>query len=355
MSNEVVVDDFELESFLAQLDEENEKLLAEAATKEEPSPQPVVQPAAQPVVQPVAEAPVPQQSAQPDDFDLEAVLESVETPQATQPAQSTIGEADMPDAGVDHSVVISPDAFPTQEQMVKNNLAEVFKKQREAIEGQPAASETVVQESAPAAPVETVEPIAATEIVAIPEPPKTNFRDESAEEPTAAVKVSPSGLQHFVDVGQFRRDIRVNDVNLDSAMFEQSGLRAFYGANAAYAEAQHSKLKLQFEVLEAQLFDHHRKALAATGEKVTEKMVESAVKMDKRWLAGKNKVIEAETIADIAKTCVSALVDRRDMIIQIGADRRDEGKGALRILAKQQAERNSEDAAKAAIRQAFGR
>jgi predicted dinucleotide-utilizing enzyme len=118
---------------------------------------------------------------------------------------------------------------------------------------------------------------------------------------------------------------------------------------AARAESQSDTLKARFEVIEAKLYDEHRKLLLASGEKVTEKMVENAVKMDVRWFKGKNTVIEAGSIAAINKQLVESIKDRRDMIIQLGADRRDEFKGQARIMAAD-AERDSlkDRAAKAA-------
>lgn len=163
----------------------------------------------------------------------------------------------------------------------------------------------------------------------------------------------PKGLQFFIDPNEFKKETQVKDYNLDSCFMEQSSLRAHYGAMAARAEAQASQCKVKFEVLEARLYDHHRKILTDAGAKVTEKMVENAVKTDPRWLAGKENVIEAETIASVNKALAISLADRRDMLIQLGADRRDESKGQARLLAAQN-ERDSmtnraEDAAKAAF------
>lgn len=162
---------------------------------------------------------------------------------------------------------------------------------------------------------------------------KPTFIGAGPNRPTEAV--GPNNLQHYIDVDQFRADTRVSEANLDQCMIEQSGLRAWYGAVAARAEAQAARVKAKFEVVEATLYDHHRKELAKSGEKTTEKMVENAVKLDSRWLKAKNMVIEAETIASINKGLVESIKDRRDMIIQLGADRRDEYKGAARVLAEQ--------------------
>ncbi|MFK3741023.1 hypothetical protein [Massilia sp. TN1-12] len=158
--------------------------------------------------------------------------------------------------------------------------------------------------------------------------------------PAAAAAAPKKELNHYIDMAEFRDDIKVSINTLDDAMMQQAGLRAYHGEQAAHAEAQHSRLKLRHEVVEARLYDKHRKALALTGEKVTEKMVENAVKQDPEYVSSKNRVIEAETIAAVRRSCTDALRDRKDMLVQLGADRREEGKGQLRILA---AEGNHQD------------
>lgn len=165
----------------------------------------------------------------------------------------------------------------------------------------------------------------------------------------------PKGLQFFIDPNEFKKETQVKDYNLDSCFMEQSSLRAHYGAMAARAEAQASTAKVKFEVLEARLYDHHRKILTDAGVKVTEKMVENAVKTDPRWMAGKENVIEAETIASVNKALAISLADRRDMLIQLGADRRDESKGQARLLAAQNERDNMTNRAEDAAKSAFGK
>jgi len=165
------------------------------------------------------------------------------------------------------------------------------------------------------------------------------------EKPIAVQTTSPAGLKHYVDVDEFRKDTRVSETNLDSCMMEQNGLRAYYGTQAAQAEAQAARVKAKFDVVEATMYDEVRKGFA--GEKTTEKMIENAVKIDPRWLKAKNMVIESESIAAINKALVQSLSDRRDMIIQLGADRRDEYKGAARVLAERQDREDLNNRAKA--------
>lgn len=176
---------------------------------------------------------------------------------------------------------------------------------------------------------------------AVPAPAPADFADvsDAAELSEDVPQTAAAKLQYFVDVNQFNRDTKLTEATLDGAMMEQSSLRAYYGTLAANAEAQHARLKVRFDVLEAKLYDEIRKLLAAGGEKTTEKMVENGVKLDPRWLKAKNAVIEADTIASINKGLVASLGDRRDMMIQMGADRREGYKGAMRVMeAKNEAE-----------------
>lgn len=208
--------------------------------------------------------------------------------------------------------------------------------------GDPAIAEAVAEAIAKA-------PATGGLVTAEPEPEPVGAGTVATHIPST----KPRGLQFFIDPNEFKKETQVKDYNLDSCFMEQSSLRAHYGALAARAEAQASLCKVKFEVLEARLYDAHRKILTDAGAKVTEKMVENAVKTDPRWMAGKENVIEAETIASVNKSLAISLADRRDMLIQLGADRRDEAKGQARLLAAQ-AERDSmagraADAGKAAL------
>jgi hypothetical protein len=164
-----------------------------------------------------------------------------------------------------------------------------------------------------------------------------------------APATKPAGLNYHIDMGEFRDDIKVSSVNLDDCMMQQAGLRAYHGEQAAYADRQYAQLKLRHEIVEAKIYDQVRKKLLADGEKVTEKMVENAVKQNPEWAQSKMRVIEAETIANVRRACTDALKDRKDMLVQLGADRREEGKGQLRIMEADSAHRDKRAAADAAV------
>lgn len=231
-----------------------------------------------------------------------------------------------------------------EEELSDDDLAEL----EEVVE-----AESVVATPEEVAPVAAakVKPVDVEEVAA--KPAKVAVAAPTSDEEDVAAPVGAGTLHHFVDAVQFRKDTAITEASLDTCMIQQNGLRAYYGATAARAEAQHDRLKARFEVVEATLFDQHRKELALTGEKVTEKMVETAVKMDPRWFKAKNTIIEAGTIASINKQLVESLKDRRDMIIQLGADRRDEHKGQARILVEKEERESLRDRAlKSATREA---
>lgn len=138
------------------------------------------------------------------------------------------------------------------------------------------------------------------------------------------------------DVEKFIKETQVNQVNLDECFQKQSALRAYYGAEAARYDSFASKVKSVFEFKEAQLFKTYREKFIAEGVKPTEKMIENAVRLDPAWLKSKQAVIDAQCQADIARALVMSLIDRRDMLIQLGADRRDETKGQMRMMEMQQ-------------------
>ena len=145
-----------------------------------------------------------------------------------------------------------------------------------------------------------------------------------------------------LDVNQFIEETRINETNLDDAFQKQSSLRAYYGAVAAEADSIAARRKMAVEVVEAKLYKKYRDQAATDGVKITEAALTAQIKSDPVWLETKKLHIEAQAHADLARSFVASLADRRDMLIQLGADRRDESKGTMRMMAAQ-AETNRMD------------
>jgi hypothetical protein len=342
---EIPVSDDELDSLMAELEDATGVPAASPAPKPKAAPTPTPEPELSAddlegldlEPDPVAPAVV----ATPEPIDELIVLEdddaTIVIPSSTPAALTTVGpnvddELAALEAEIESGTVAPPTTAPWEEPVV-------------ALEPDPVAIAPVVEpEPVAAAPVPTLAPAPVT---------KVSIEEEEAASAVKAKKAA-AALDYYIDVDKFKADMQVTENNLDDCMMQQASLRAFYGARAARAEAQASSIKARFEVREAKIFDEHRKAMVASGEKVTEKAIENLVKMDPRWVAGKLLVVEAESIAAVAKSCVFALSDRRDMIIQLGADRRDESKGQVRIMAAQAERENLANRAVNAARVANG-
>lgn len=212
----------------------------------------------------------------------------------------------------------------------------------------PKAVETPVAPPKAVAPAPTPEPVqkapAAPDSASVTDISAAITKVAAAAPAPAANKVR-APMPHTVDMKAFAEDIRISSTNIDTAMMEQASLLAYKAEESAKAEAQAARYKLRFDIIEAGLYEKHRSALATSAEKVTEKMIESKVKTDPDYSAAKQRVIEAEAVAATCKGCVAALKDRKDMLVQIGADRREEGKGQMRILEIQEQNRDMKDRA----------
>lgn len=321
MSEPNITDD-ELESLMAELEAQNAEIAAAQSAASVPAPAAVVED--EPAAEALPEEPAVEEAAAVEASEAETVPNPVAEEDELAALEAELEAEQTATVSVPASAVTESLPADAVEALTKNGTA-IDQEATIPLEGKTITVTT--GKGAALSDAALTEPSATH--AAPSEPPVR----EEPRRPTEAT--GPGNLQHYVDVDRFRDDTRVTEANLDQCMIEQSGLRAYYGATAARAEAQAARVKAKFEVVEATLYDHHRKELAKMGEKTTEKMVENAVKLDPRWIKAKNMVIEAETIATINKGLVESLKDRRDMIIQLGADRRDEYKGAARVLAEQ--------------------
>jgi hypothetical protein len=171
----------------------------------------------------------------------------------------------------------------------------------------------------------------------------------SANAPAAQPAATVSGLKVFVDADQLKKDLAVNPNDLDDAVTSQAPMFVHYAQQAAYARRQYEKSKLAAEIMESQLDSAWRKKLAEDGGKVTEKMVENAVKADPRYAKAHNQVIEARALFDIANDAREAYMQRKDMIVQVSVDRRREREGQMRILAAKEGENATQSGREAAL------
>lgn len=303
----VDIDNDDLESLMAELEAQNATIPSEVTPTvviedvpppREPEPEPTV----------VAESTF-------DSDDLDA-LESLEvnlapTPADTLNAEQSVGVQEAFEEPTPVDVVVEPTKVEPEP------IAEV--------EAEPVPE--VVREATPEPEPEPVKEVEAEprKLKLEPKPSEAKPRSTRSIEEAAELKFKP-------DLVQFQRDTKITDATLDICMLDQASLMAYHTAQHAQAEAQLARVKQKFSILEAGLYDAYRKYFLKEGEKVTEKAIENAVRLDTKWAAAHLLYIEAQTYADMHKGFVASLRDRRDMLIQRGADRREEMKGQVRTV-----------------------
>lgn len=178
------------------------------------------------------------------------------------------------------------------------------------VSDEPAPAEAVVETPAdpPAtAPVED-EPVAA-------EPPVSR---------TPAPKTSEADTEDDIPETSFRADLAIREGDLQTEFLEQAGKYAIYARKAAVANSRMLTAKMRVEVVEAELDKKIREKAASTGAKVTEKSIASEMVLDSAMQAAKRQYIAACEVYEIAKAAAAAFVQRRDMLMQLGAFARQE-------------------------------
>jgi len=135
-------------------------------------------------------------------------------------------------------------------------------------------------------------------------------------------------LSTFIEADRLKQDLEFSDANISTAMTRQAPLFAHYSTLAHKAQYQADRAKQHCELVEAQLNQAFRDQFISEGVKYTEKMIESAIIRDAGYQAAMKKRHEASAIAEMVKSAADSFRHRRDMLIQVGADLREEKKGS---------------------------
>lgn len=144
-------------------------------------------------------------------------------------------------------------------------------------------------------------------------------------------KEASSAVRKFIDEDELAGDVEINEADLDSGMIKQASLATHYGVQASKANRQVSLMKTRLEVVEAQTYRRLREEAADRGEKVTEAQLKMLVQSEPAVVRAQRDVIDAQYTADVGKTAFEAFRQRRDMLIQLGVQAREERKGELSI------------------------
>jgi t-SNARE complex subunit (syntaxin) len=156
-------------------------------------------------------------------------------------------------------------------------------------------------------------------------------------------KVDGVTIDRFVDGEKMAEDTNLHDTDLNDAFLNQAGLAAFYNTMAARAEHQAQQMKLRRDVYIAEVSQKFRTQFEDAKPKLTEASLEEKISLEPRVRAWRKVCLECDLIVGELKAVVQAIKDRRDMVIQLGANSREEMKGTLRMTATSAASKRGQD------------
>jgi hypothetical protein len=142
-------------------------------------------------------------------------------------------------------------------------------------------------------------------------------------------------VKAMIDPKKAAKDVSINTADLQNEFVEQAGYFAYYSTKAAQADRQESMAKMARDRVHAVVDAEIRKQAIAEKEKVTEAVIKHRVNLDDRYRVAAEARIDAAMVTNLCKGNVDAFRNKRDMLIQIGANDRHDQKGSLRTLGDQ--------------------
>lgn len=135
------------------------------------------------------------------------------------------------------------------------------------------------------------------------------------------------------DPRQLQKDLAINENLLDDAFISQAAMFAHYAGVAHRASRRADQLAHQVKLVEAKLDQEIRQEAADSGEKLTEAAIKNRILLDPRHRKITERHLDAKAVAAMTKDGCESFKQRRDMLIQVGANVREEQKGELRMKA----------------------
>ena len=143
--------------------------------------------------------------------------------------------------------------------------------------------------------------------------------------------VKRDGVVYYIDPARLKRDVAFSPHNIDDAMMTHASKFVHYAVQSSMARGQFERMKAAFEILESKLDGEHRTVLKEENPKTTEAQIRAAVVADARWKAANARLIETRTVYELAQDAKEAFTMRRDTLLQVAKNVREERGGEMRL------------------------
>lgn len=139
-----------------------------------------------------------------------------------------------------------------------------------------------------------------------------------------AVKLRNGQVKQF-DVAE---ELSISKATLNEDFIEQAGKYAWWSVLAEIAKSYVESTKNAMEKAEAEADKRARTQLQLDGIKITETAVDRAIKLDEEYQAAVNAHLSAKKNAAILEKIARAFEQRKEMLINLGANLRNELDGS---------------------------
>jgi len=132
-----------------------------------------------------------------------------------------------------------------------------------------------------------------------------------------------------------KKKLKINDKNLNAELIEQPGLFARYAFEMSKKKQEFDELELELDILEAETDKRVRNKFLANDEKISEKKVEMEIMVDPKIKELKREVIKVNSQYYILKGITQAYSQRKDLLISLCANLREEMKSDINLREKE--------------------
>lgn len=123
-----------------------------------------------------------------------------------------------------------------------------------------------------------------------------------------------------------KRYLKVDETTIENALYQHTGVYAFFGAVLAYAKRELDRSSNEKEREEATVREARRAELVEEGKKATDRALDAYVKTIDSVQGMEDRHEVCAHRYHLAKNIINSLDHQKDMLIQISANKRAETK-----------------------------
>lgn len=129
----------------------------------------------------------------------------------------------------------------------------------------------------------------------------------------------------------FKQDVYINKSNLSEEFADHSERFAWYATAYELALDVELRAKEHLGRIYARIDAHVREQARESSVKLTEKMVENTVITHPEYVKSLDNYLDAKLQTGLLKACRDGMVQRKDMLVSLGANYRAEGKSDISL------------------------